>query len=93
MLPQTIEIEGDWRRIVQEAEKYQLHPLKLTVMPVTTGEAMGTVSEARVESRRVPIHERIAEIVAGVPDEEWAKLPSDLSDNLYHYIYGTPKRK
>jgi len=27
-----------------------------------------------------------------VPDEELAKLPPDLSANLDHYLYGTPKR-
>jgi hypothetical protein len=29
---------------------------------------------------------------AQVPDEEWDTLPTDLSHNLDHYIYGTPKR-
>ncbi len=27
-----------------------------------------------------------------IPDEEWDKLPPDLSFNLDHYIYGAPKR-
>ena len=27
-----------------------------------------------------------------VPEEELAKLPPDLSANLDHYLYGTPKR-
>lgn len=31
------------------------------------------------------------EIGASVPDEEWAKLPSDLARNLDHYLYGAPK--
>lgn len=38
------------------------------------------------------IEEEIAEIVAEVPAEAWARLPEDLSDHLDHYVYGTPKR-
>lgn len=40
-----------------------------------------------------PIEEIIEEIVREVPDEEWDKLPSDLTDNLDHYLYGTPKNE
>jgi hypothetical protein len=28
-----------------------------------------------------------------VPPEEWEKLPTDLSEQHDHYIYGTPKRQ
>jgi len=38
-----------------------------------------------------PIWEIIAEIGASVPDEDWAKVPSDLAINLDHYLYGAPK--
>ncbi|MBT9132891.1 MAG: hypothetical protein DDT32_02229 [Syntrophomonadaceae bacterium] len=37
------------------------------------------------------IWEEIAEIAESIPREEWDKLPSDLTDNLDHYIYGSPK--
>lgn len=30
-------------------------------------------------------------LASEVPIEEWDKLPKDLTDNLDHYIYGTPK--
>ena len=33
----------------------------------------------------------IDEIRAQVPDEEWKKLPADLSKNIDHYLYGSPK--
>ncbi len=33
------------------------------------------------------------ELAREVPAEEWAKLPADLTDNLDHYLYGTPKKK
>ena len=39
-----------------------------------------------------PIWEVIAEISSEVPEEEWAKLPSDGSLNVDHYLYGAPKK-
>ena len=34
----------------------------------------------------------VDQIMAGVSEEELAKLPSDLSANLDHYLYGAPKK-
>lgn len=39
-----------------------------------------------------PIEDVIADIVADVPASEWEKVPTDLSANLDHYLYGAPKR-
>ena len=39
-----------------------------------------------------PIEEELMELARQVPDEEWAKLPPDLTDDLDHYLYGTPRR-
>jgi hypothetical protein len=33
-----------------------------------------------------------AEIMQDVPERELERLPVDLSENLDHYLYGTPKR-
>lgn len=33
----------------------------------------------------------IDEFSLQIPQEEWAKLPSDMSTNLDHYLYGSPK--
>ena len=33
----------------------------------------------------------VVRIVADVPQQEWDRLPADLTDNLDHYIYGTPR--
>jgi len=41
---------------------------------------------------RKPIWEVFQEISADVPDEVWESLPTDLSEQHDHYIYGTPKR-
>jgi len=40
-----------------------------------------------------PIWEVALEIGASVPDEEWAKIPTDLAKNLHHYLYGAPKEQ
>ena len=37
------------------------------------------------------IEDKLRAIWADVPQEEWDRLPADLSDHLDHYIYGTPK--
>jgi Arc/MetJ-type ribon-helix-helix transcriptional regulator len=39
-----------------------------------------------------PIWEVFQELSASVPDEVWDALPTDLSQQHDHYIYGTPKR-
>ena len=39
-----------------------------------------------------PIWEVFQELSATVPDEVWDALPTDLSQQHDHYIYGTPKR-
>lgn len=38
-----------------------------------------------------PIWEVAEEIARTVPDEVWARVPTDLSKNLDHYLYGAPK--
>jgi hypothetical protein len=86
MEPQRLEIEGTWEEIVAQAPRFAGHRLRLTVLL----EAPQGTHEQR-EPR--PLEEKIAEIVAQVPEEEWSKLPPDLGDQLDHYIYGTPKRK
>lgn len=48
--------------------------------------------DAEAPAGRKPIWERIPEIFSEIPDEEWDKVPADGSEQLDHYIYGTPKR-
>ena len=39
-----------------------------------------------------PIEDILMELANEIPEEERKKLPSDLSENLDHYLYGTPKK-
>ena len=38
------------------------------------------------------LDELIDRLTADVPDEEWARLPTDGAEQHDHYLYGTPKR-
>lgn len=84
MITTPVEIEGTAEEIATEIERWPGRRMRLTVLPQR--EDATPVRETR------PIHEVIAAIVEDVPKEEWANLPADLSDNLDHYIYGTPKK-
>ena len=35
----------------------------------------------------------IEDLTKDIPEEEWAKIPTDLSYNHDHYLYGAPKKK
>jgi hypothetical protein len=50
------------------------------------------LKQPSARQERKPIWEVFQEISAAVPDEVWDALPTDLSEQHDHYIYGTPKR-
>lgn len=61
---------------VTEVQELRLHP----------------AGEAAYDATARPIEEVLAELAAEVPEEDWGRLPPDLTDNLDHYLYGTPRR-
>jgi hypothetical protein len=52
--------------------------------PIEGGAA--AVSAPRVE-------DMLQDLASEIPVEDWKQLPPDLSSNLDHYLYGTPKRR
>ncbi|MHB8503423.1 MAG: hypothetical protein ACYDCG_05140 [Candidatus Acidiferrales bacterium] len=48
-------------------------------------------SDAPLEKRS--ILEIVAELAKQVPEDEWKRLPTDLSKNLDHYLYGAKKEE
>jgi hypothetical protein len=79
-----LEIEGTWEEIQERMPDFAGQKLRVIVLPATeSGTAPGAAR---------PIHEVLAEIAAEIPAEELAKLPPDFTDQLDHYVYGTPKR-
>lgn len=74
--------------------------LEYQVQP-ETGATNGASAQSNAESSAaskefdstVPkIQDVIADIMSNVPQEEWDSLPPDLTDNLDHYLYGTPRK-
>ena len=50
------------------------------------------VSTAILEAAGSVMTNKYAEIADAIPAAELAQLPADFTDQLDHYIYGTPKR-
>jgi hypothetical protein len=48
--------------------------------------------EAPGEADGRPIEEVLAELAKDVPEAEWKRLPLDLTDDLDHHLYGTPRK-
>ncbi len=61
--------------------------VELTIIPSLNARRNGQDSAAKALS----LDEELERIWGDVPDNEWAKLPADLTDQLDHYLYGTPK--
>jgi hypothetical protein len=48
-------------------------------------------AKEEVAPNATTIEDKLRAIWADVSQEEWDRLPADLSEHLDHYIYGTPK--
>jgi len=51
------------------------------------------IDSEEFDSSAPPIWEVAAKIAATVPDSEWQKLPADLSRNVDHYLYDSPRER
>ncbi len=83
MTTPLLELEGTWAEIAAQIPDFAAQKLRVLVYPA---EENSTAHDTR------PMAEVLAEIAATIPPAELAKLPSDFTDQLDHYIYGTPKR-
>jgi hypothetical protein len=74
-----------------------VHPAKVRVIVLVSEDENVTSTGDRIEESKPQdfsaqsFLSMIDEIRAQVPDEEWKKLPTDLSKNVDHYLYGSPK--
>ena len=79
-----LELEGTWAEITAQILDFAGQKLRVLVYPVEEN------STAAPDTR--PMAEVLADIAATIPPSELAKLPPDFTDQLDHYVYGTPKR-
>ena len=84
MATPLLALEGTWEEIAAQIPDFAGQKLRVLVYPVE--ETSTTAPDTR------PMAEVLAEIAATIPAAELAKLPPDFTDQLDHYIYGTPKR-
>ena len=54
--------------------------------------ATGASSEGTGGDRK-PVWQVVDEINAGLPADTWENVPTDVSINLRHYLYGAPKQQ
>lgn len=78
MAKAPIEYEGTWEEIAAHAPDFAGRRLRLTVLD----------TEAAAAEELPPLERRLQELASRVPPEEWARLPTDLTDRLDDYIYG-----
>jgi hypothetical protein len=84
MTAPLLDLEGTWEEIIAQIPDFSGQKLRVLVYPATGDSAEGHDTR--------PIAEVLAKIAAAIPAAELAQLPSDFTDQLDHYIYGTPKR-
>jgi len=84
MITPLLELEGTWEEIAAQIPDFSGQKLRVLVYPVEEN------SPEAHDTR--PIAEVLAAIAATIPAAELATLPPDFTDQLDHYIYGTPKR-
>jgi hypothetical protein len=58
----------------------------------TTGNQQPPASVTSSQESPKPIWEIFEEASRNIPDEELARLPTDLAAQVDHYVYGLPKR-
>ena len=78
------EIEGTWEEIAAQIPDFSGKKLRVLVY--------SAIDNGKEAPDTRPIAEVLATIAAAIPAAELATLPPDFTDQLDHYIYGTPKR-
>lgn len=61
--------------------------------PRKSGQPRRTEAPADAPAEQRSILEIVAELAKEVPEDEWKRLPADLSKNVDHYLYGTKKEE
>lgn len=78
------------RMFVKGSAEYSPQGKLLRVLQVD--ELSLATSKTHYDHSTRPIEDLLKEIAEEIPQQEWDRLPSDLNDNLDHYLYGVPKQ-
>jgi predicted RNase H-like HicB family nuclease len=90
--------EAEARRKVEEAIRMHLEAAAASALkdqkPVRVRvNGRGEAAEETPYNLQEPsIEEVLSRLASEVPKADWNNLPADLTDNLDHYLYGTPRR-
>lgn len=77
------ELQGVYLDLTPETEQY-FKWLSLQISQMDT-------HQHQVFEQTEPLWQRLVSLGQQISEEEWAKLPTDLSQNFEHYMYGSPK--
>jgi Arc/MetJ-type ribon-helix-helix transcriptional regulator len=79
-------------RIAAKVETGQyLSPAQVIEQGLDLLEARDAATQASKVSSEPPIWETIASLGQQVPEDEWARIPTDMAQNVDHYLYGSSK--
>jgi hypothetical protein len=88
---ESMQISGAWdtsfpvtRSVSKQIKGYELKRKAMPGLP----EKVTIPMRSDVET----IEAILRSLAAKVPTEDWKRLPADLTDDLDHYLYGTPKK-
>jgi hypothetical protein len=94
--------QGGWAQLVASAEQVHVVEKHTTPYVFALGAAMATewpVPKSWAPHREIApiapktaIEDRLMAIAREIPDEEWRKIPTDLSFRLDYYLYGRRDR-
>lgn len=79
------------REIKQKIKSGQYNIDSETLAQDVISHLANKVSGTPMKTQSQPLEDLLNEIHASVPEEDWDSLPTDLSHNHDHYIYGTNK--
>jgi hypothetical protein len=89
----TIALKNHRTRRLRIKGRGELSPQgKLLRMMAVSEWQFQELEEAEFDVTARPIEDILSELAKEVPEDDWRKLPSDLTDNLDHYLYGTLKK-
>ena len=87
---------GEWGRTLGVDEEVEFEPaggeFGSARLNGRTRERLARFVHQEVDASARPIEDVLPDLASRVPEGDWARLPDDLTDNLDHYLYGTPKR-